>query len=50
MAGTERELVNRWIEDGGKSLDQVLAMFHECDAFKAAAQAAQKQCGRLLQE
>ncbi len=49
-AGPDRERVTRWLTDGPIVLERVRAMFQECDAYKAAAEAAQAECGRLRQE
>ncbi len=48
--GPDRERVTRWLTDGPIVLERVHAMFQECDAYKAAAEAAQAECGRLRQE
>jgi len=46
----ERVQVIRWMEEGRSVLESVQRLLHECDQFKGAAEAAQKECARLQGE
>ena len=50
VVGTERDQVVRWMEEGRSVLEGVHRILHECDQFKGAAEAAQKECERLQHE
>ncbi len=49
MAGPEREWVIRWMEESPTVFEGFRRILHECDQFKEAAGAAQKECERLQQ-